>query len=96
VYETDFGNVAAMFNKDLKLQKPSQLDNIVYVSPKNEVVVASKNRILKYSKELNKLITTEKIGFAGPNMYGYSELIPDTYVIIEDFPEGTLLVKSKD
>ena len=95
VYETDFGNVAAMFNKDLKLQKPSQLDNIVYVSPKNEVVVASKNRILKYSKELNKLITTEKIGFAGPNMYGYSELIPDTYVIIEDFPEGTLLVKSK-
>jgi len=95
VYEADFGVVAKMYNKDLKLQKPSQLDNIVYVSPKNEVVVASKNRILKYSKELEDLIPTNKVGFKGPNMYGYSELIADTYVVIEDSPKGTILVKTK-
>ena len=95
VYEAEFGVVAKMYNKDLKLQKPSQLDNIVYVSPKNEVVVASKNRILKYSKELEDLIPTDKVGFKGPNMYGYSELIVDTYVVIEDSPKGTILVKTK-
>lgn len=78
----------------MKLQKPSQIDNFVYVGPNNETVVGGVNNLIKYDVATEKLIELKTQGKAKVSKTGYIDLKTKNYLILD--AQGGTLQKSPD